>query len=199
MTDSHNEYMREYRKTEKYKEYARGYSKTPQQKEYRQRFAASPKGRYSAQKARSHSKGIDWGFTFETWWVMWEAHWHNRGKDIDSMQMCRTGDTGPYSPENCRIDSFRNNLKEMHERVWPIKRGLNIMNNISLLHRLAHLTGWNCGLPTSEWDEDGNLWMGFECGTCGKISGRHKTGLTKVNQISSLDNKKGIDHDSQLP
>ena len=100
-----NKYMREYRKTQK-------------SKAYQKKFAASPKGRYAAQKSRSVSRGIDWLFTFESWWAMWEPHWDNRGTGVNDLQMCRNGDSGPYSPENCRIDYFRNNLSEMHERVW---------------------------------------------------------------------------------
>ena len=40
-------------------------------------------------------------------------------------------------------------------------------------HMLAHWLGWNLGEVVSGIDEDGNIWIGFQCSTCGKISGRH--------------------------
>lgn len=44
-----------------------------------------------------------------------------------------------------------------------------------MLHRLAHLIGWNTGRIVTKLDQDGNVWVAFQCNGCGKISGRHKT------------------------
>jgi len=44
-----------------------------------------------------------------------------------------------------------------------------------MLHKLAHLLGWNLGKVVSKLDDDGNVWVGFQCTQCGKISGKYKT------------------------
>jgi len=43
-----------------------------------------------------------------------------------------------------------------------------------LLHLFAHLFGINTGMVISKHDADGNLWIGFQCSTCGAISGTLK-------------------------
>ena len=75
-------------------------------------YKKSPKGKYDAHRTRAKQRGIEWGFTFDTWWAMWEPHFDNMGQTPDSYHMCRTNDVGPYSPENCRIDTARNNGRE---------------------------------------------------------------------------------------
>jgi hypothetical protein len=72
----------------------------------------SPKGCFHHQRCNAKARGIEWEFTFAEWWAMWEPHWENRGCGIDQMVMCRTGDAGPYSPDNCRIDTVENNQIE---------------------------------------------------------------------------------------
>lgn len=46
-----------------------------------------------------------------------------------------------------------------------------------LLHRFAHLAGWNFGEVVTEWHE-GQIWVGFRCSTCGEVSGAHTRGLS---------------------
>ena len=44
------------------------------------------------------------------------------------------------------------------------------------IHRLAHLTGWNCGLVETWW-EGKRLMVGFRC-ECGELSGVSETYMT---------------------
>jgi len=104
-------------------DYQRKYRASPKGKAYQSKFAKSAKGRYAVHKATATKRNIEWLFDFESWWKMWKPYWDRRGKSINSMQMCRTGDVGPYSPTNCRIDTFHNNLAEQHIRMYgPDKR-----------------------------------------------------------------------------
>lgn len=68
--------------------------------------------RYAQHKASAAKRGIEWEFTFEEWWEIWEAHWADRGPHKDGKVMCRTHDKGPYRPDNVRIDSPRGNAVE---------------------------------------------------------------------------------------
>ena len=42
-------------------------------------------------------------------------------------------------------------------------------------HMIAHWLGWNTGQVVSALDKDNNVWVGFQCSECGKISGKHRT------------------------
>ncbi len=42
---------------------------------------------------------------------------------------------------------------------------------MDILHMFAHWFGWNKGNIISAYDDDDNLWIAFECSTCGKVSG----------------------------
>ncbi len=44
-----------------------------------------------------------------------------------------------------------------------------------MIHWLEHRLGWNRGTVVSATDVRGNVWIGFKCSTCGKISGIHAT------------------------
>ena len=46
---------------------------------------------------------------------------------------------------------------------------------MKISHYIEHLFGWNCGQVISKLDEDRNVWIAFQCSTCGKISGAHKS------------------------
>jgi hypothetical protein len=84
---------------------------------YHSTYRASPLGRYKMHKKNAEKKGILWEFTFETWWKMWEesGKWEQRGRTGQGRyQMCRYGDVGPYSPENVRIDTQQENMKEQN-------------------------------------------------------------------------------------
>lgn len=40
------------------------------------------------------------------------------------------------------------------------------------MHWLKHKLGWQLGVVVSEW-RDNELWMGFECIECHKVTGWH--------------------------
>jgi hypothetical protein len=42
-----------------------------------------------------------------------------------------------------------------------------------LIHKLAHLLGWNYGVCESHWRGD-ELWMGFRCSVCNSLEGVHR-------------------------
>ena len=47
---------------------------------------------------------------------------------------------------------------------------------MTLKHRIAHLFGWNLGMVVSWWGDDGCAYIGFQCATCGKVSGERMRG-----------------------
>jgi len=83
----------------------------------------TPRVKYDNHKSRARQRGIEWGFTFETWWAMWEPYFENMGQTSSSFHMCRTGDTGPYSPDNCRIDTAEVNGREGAHKRYTSRGG----------------------------------------------------------------------------
>jgi len=80
----------------------------------------TPKGKYLKQKSHAQQRGIPWEFTFESWWDVWEksGKWEQRGREsAEAYVMCRKGDTGPYSPENVRIETVAFNTRERFSSV----------------------------------------------------------------------------------
>lgn len=63
----------------------------------------APRGAYLAQRRMALRRGIEWLFTFETWWEMWKDLFYLRGRRRDNLCMSRFGDSGPYSPTNVEI------------------------------------------------------------------------------------------------
>jgi hypothetical protein len=85
-----------------------------QQLDRERKWLETPEGKYSVQKRHAKQRQIDWQFSFEEWWSMWEesGHWDNRGVGKGQYCMSRFGDRGPYSPTNCEIKlSTDNNLE----------------------------------------------------------------------------------------
>lgn len=78
-------------------------------------YTKTPKHAYSQHRSNAKARGIEWEFTFEEWWAMWEPHFWNRGNKKWMFHMCRYRDRGPYSPGNCRIDTIEENRKEYFE------------------------------------------------------------------------------------
>ena len=76
------------------------------------KYLVSPKGRYSCQKSKAKERGIEWKFTFEEWWALWEPRWAERGCGKDRLVMARYGDSGPYETTNVRICSLSENSRE---------------------------------------------------------------------------------------
>lgn len=79
------------------------------------RYYATPKGKYQIAKRNAKNRGVDWQFTFETWWGVWKDHWDRRGPYGSSLCMCRYSDEGPYHPDNVRIDTMASNVSEARQ------------------------------------------------------------------------------------
>ena len=50
---------------------------------------------------------------------------------------------------------------------------------MSIIHYIAHLMHLNGGRVITKLDDDKNVWVAFQCSTCGKIEGRHIAYLNK--------------------
>jgi hypothetical protein len=76
---------------------------------------------YVRQRDTAKSRGIEWRFTFVTWWAMWDASgkWALRGrtKGLGGWEMSRPGDVGPYSPDNVVICTHKENMAEVQARL----------------------------------------------------------------------------------
>jgi hypothetical protein len=70
--------------------------------------------KYNVHKNGAKSRNIEWLFTFDTWWDMWEqsGKWSQRGNKRGCYVMARIGDIGPYCPTNVRIILAEDNHKE---------------------------------------------------------------------------------------
>lgn len=73
---------------------------------------------FSRQRASAKFRGINWNFTFEEWLGLWLASGHisDRGRGSDKYVMARFNDEGEYSPENCFIQTFGDNIREVRNR-----------------------------------------------------------------------------------
>ncbi len=71
---------------------------------------------YRTQRIHANERGIEWRFTFETWWATWSTSgkWNERGRYRGEYCMARTGDVGPYAPLNVRICPVTENHAEAH-------------------------------------------------------------------------------------
>jgi hypothetical protein len=90
---------------------------------------------YSWQKHNSKLRGIEWNLSFGEWLDFWEKSGKlpYRGKTKGCYCMCRTDDTGPYSIDNIRIDTVKNNLRERWSK--PVKINGIIYSSITLAAR----------------------------------------------------------------
>lgn len=73
---------------------------------------ATPRMRYRQHKASAKQRGIEFDLTFDEWWEIWQPHYAQRGRGAGHLQMCRTGDVGPYAVGNVRIDTVEANQAE---------------------------------------------------------------------------------------
>lgn len=80
--------------------------------------------RYKQQARQAKHRGLEWLFTFETWMAMWQesGKLHLRGKGSGKYVMARRGDAGPYSPENCFICPFEQNIRDGHINAGNVAR-----------------------------------------------------------------------------
>lgn len=44
---------------------------------------------------------------------------------------------------------------------------------MGFLHKVAHFFSCNTGRVVSHTDEQGNIWIGFQCDQCGQVSGAY--------------------------
>lgn len=66
---------------------------------------------FHGQKCAAAKRGIEWKFDYFTWILWWvqTGHFDERGVWNHTYQMCRKGDTGPYSWDNVYCDTGLNN------------------------------------------------------------------------------------------
>lgn len=83
----------------------------------------TPKGIFSVQKRKAKQRGIEWKLSFDEWWKTWQesGKWDERG--VNGYVMCRNGDSGPYSMDNVRIDTFKNNSLENYTMMGIDNKG----------------------------------------------------------------------------
>ena len=94
--------------------------KTPMYFYHQQKSKAAMRSREQVAKGLPP---IDWQFTFETWWPVWEASglWKKRGCRRGQYVMARHGDTGPYNPDNVSIvEAGANGAAAL--KNWPAKK-----------------------------------------------------------------------------
>jgi hypothetical protein len=72
--------------------------------------------KYHVQKTYAKNRGIGWHFTFEEWVAWWGEDIDKRGNTKDSLVMARTGDIGPYHPDNVRKATLSENTQERNSR-----------------------------------------------------------------------------------
>jgi hypothetical protein len=72
---------------------------------------------YTRQRLQARKRGIEWLFTFDEWWAVWEASgkWKQRGTHKGQYGMSRFGDKGPYAATNVRICIMEENVSEAHK------------------------------------------------------------------------------------
>jgi hypothetical protein len=85
-------------------------------------YGYGPTTRWRYQKQSASDRGIDWQFPFADWFSFWleSGHWEERG--VRGYVMCRKGDVGPYSRENCYIATSRENIRHYRDRVSKPKK-----------------------------------------------------------------------------
>ena len=66
---------------------------------------------FTQQRNSAMARGIDWHFDLESWCRVWHdsGKWAERGVGRGSYVMARTGDSGPYAPDNVYITTVQQN------------------------------------------------------------------------------------------
>ncbi len=72
------------------------------------------KYKFHCHKRNARKRKIEFLLTYQEWLDIWylSGHWWDRGSGLGKYQMCRFGDSGPYSIDNVYIDSLEQNLKD---------------------------------------------------------------------------------------
>jgi predicted DNA-binding protein YlxM (UPF0122 family) len=79
-------------------------------------YRLSPIYRFRNHKNGSRLRGIEWKLTLFEWWNIWKksGKWKERGRSPNQYQMARFKDIGPYSVENVRIITGKQNKDEYY-------------------------------------------------------------------------------------
>jgi hypothetical protein len=70
------------------------------------------------QKNSADWRGIEWQFKLADWRAFWQesGKWPERGLSKGKYVMCRYGDAGPYSRDNCYIAETGDNIRHYQDR-----------------------------------------------------------------------------------
>ena len=74
----------------------------------------NPKKAYDDHVRHSADRNIPWLFTYSSWLEMWlvSGKWEERGRGKGKYCVCREEDEGAYSPRNCYIGTFEDNMRD---------------------------------------------------------------------------------------
>lgn len=81
-----------------------------------------PMRAYQAQRNGARQRGIEWLFTYESWWAVWKDDFHRRGPGRDDLCMARHGDEGPYSPGNVYLTTNGRNSADRNRSTKSAMR-----------------------------------------------------------------------------
>lgn len=89
-------------------------------------YTKIPKGAYIRQRANAVRRGIKWDISFEEWWNVWQqsGKWEERGREAHQYCMSRKNDNGPYSVENVKIVTMKENSQERFH--WNLAKKPNL-------------------------------------------------------------------------
>lgn len=108
-----------------------------------------PKKAYYDQKNHAQKRGIEFLISYEDWLEMWleSGMWEKRGKTKNSFQMCRYGDEGAYTKNNCFIGTVEHNQNDrsFHED----EKVLNIINAYLNSNKTQYEVGEEFGVDQS--------------------------------------------------
>lgn len=70
---------------------------------------------YCLHRRVAKMRSIEWGFTFTSWWAIWQPYFHMRGNSTKNhLCMAREKDEGPYAPENVYLTTIMGNIEDYH-------------------------------------------------------------------------------------
>ena len=88
----------------------------------------TPKKKFTDQRKQAAVRGIEFLFSYAEWLKMWldSGKWEQRGRGRGQYQMARRNDVGPYSVNNCNIETMEENQQTRHN--VPIGRNADMIN-----------------------------------------------------------------------
>lgn len=130
-----------------------------------------PYAAYTSQRCGAANRGISWGFTFATWWNIWEPYYHMRGRGKNGLCMARESDEGSYNPDNVYLTTNLGNSRDYHRkcrRALEARKSLKEKHEMSFARsgstsrsshceHISHLTykPFNTSKSTCNHDDDG--------------------------------------------